>query len=104
MFFMAGDLREKDGSPRPDPAEDMSCHSPTRQDFCFGAATINLSPVPSAHAVGSQDVGEASCKEHQEPGLSSSQSLEMAWWFRCLSFLPHPLIPACVLLLLLEMQ
>lgn len=56
------------------PAEDVSCHSPSRQDLCYGDATINHSALPSAHPANGQGVGEAWCKECQGPGSSSCES------------------------------
>ena len=106
VLFMAGGLGQRGGSLRPGPgswqdwmhpAEDVSCHSPFRQDLCFGDATTNHSAVPSAHPASGQAVGEAWCKERQRPGSSSSLSLEVTRWFKCPRFLPHPLISACVL-------
>lgn len=113
VLFVTGSLRQRGGSLRPGPgswqdwmypAEDISCHSAFRQYLCFQDAAINHSAVPSAPPASGPGVGEAWCKERQGPGLSSSLSLEVTWWLKCPRFLRHPLIPACVLLLLLEIQ
>lgn len=111
LLFMAGCLRQRAGSLRPgpgswqdwmDPAEDISYHILSRQDLCFFGGTtqkyIELFPLlilKVAEKPGAKSVSQGT-------GSSSSLSLEVTWWFKCPCFLLHPLIPACVLLLLLE--
>lgn len=92
LFFMAEGLGWR---PEPgiwqdgmDPAEDRSCHGPSKHDHSFGDTTKEHWAVPSAHPASGQGVGEAWCKEHWGPRSSSSLGLEVTWWFKYACFLP----------------
>lgn len=96
LFFMAEGLgwRPEPGSWQDgmDPAEDGSCHGPSRHGRSFRDTTKEHWAVASAHPPSGHGAGEAWCKEHWGPWSSSSVGLEVTWLLNIPAFSPssHP--------------